>query len=152
MATNSSQPYNLEQALKRGGSTCQPLRVRVLHERLATSDAVKRVFIIGDSSSAGECVVYDKLASGRFHVGSSVVILNASVKVARKNHVEVSARSRVKETGNVTITEEVEEAGRLLFNPPPAEFVKLNTVERSPVKKLVSIKGQVVGVSWNIQY
>ena len=96
MATNSSQPYNLEQALKRGGSTCQPLRVRVLHERLATSDAVKRVFIIGDSSSAGECVVYDKLASGRFHVGSSVVILNASVKVARKNHVEVSARSRVK--------------------------------------------------------
>ncbi|XP_071795561.1 uncharacterized protein [Asterias amurensis] len=102
---------------------------------------------VSDGKTAAECELIgcDEDVVGKMAVGASVVIINASVKQYLRKYLQVTSGSRVTNTGTVDVPDSVRQQAEELINPAPAAFIKLDVVSTSPLKKLVSVKGQIVG-------
>jgi hypothetical protein len=59
----------------------------------------------------------------------------------------VTAKSRVSRIGPVSVPPELEKAAREIAVPPTSKEMPLRDVEKSPVKSMLSIRGQVIAVS-----
>lgn len=105
--------------------------------------------VIGDDTDALECIIYNDKVQHKFVQGASLLLINSFVrKFAHKpSNIEIRSNTRVSNTGRIVISDDIRNKGILLINPQPADFVKLDTIPTSPMKKLVSIRGQVVSVS-----
>lgn len=106
---------------------------------------------VSDGKSAAECELIgcSEDTVRKMAIGASVVIINASVKLYPRKLLKVTSGSRVTNTGTVNVPDSVRQKAEELVNPAPAAFIKVEAVSTSPLKKMVSVKGQIVGVSNN---
>ena len=63
------------------------------------------------------------------------------------NAITLTTKSRVSRIGPVTVSTDIERMAKEIVNPPASAEVTLKEVERSPVKSMLTIRGQIVAVS-----
>lgn len=103
---------------------------------------------VADCTMAVEVVVYDESKASRMQCGQSVMLINATTKQKPSKMIDVGRNTRVKSTGEVDVPQSFEKEARDIINPEPAKFVSLCEAKTSPIKKKMSVRGQVVGVSF----
>ena len=102
---------------------------------------------IADHTMAVELILYDDAKASKLICGGFVSLINSSVKTSPHNQVVVGKNTRVSKTGSFDVPDAKETAARDIINPPAATFLPVPEVKTSPMKKLVSVKGQVIAVS-----
>ena len=92
------------------------------------------------------CVIGDSTCA-KMTVGSSLLIINAVVKRFSngEEHIEIGPNTRVTGSCNVEVPDEVRVKGEELNQS--AEFIPVANVAKSPLKKMVPLRGRVVSVS-----
>lgn len=140
--------------LKRDGPYVPPVTVRVCgvsaeKQYVNQSGEEKRLVYVGvvDSTMAVKCTFCDREMLRNMAVGTTVMLMNMIVKP--DNSITITSKSRVCKTGPVSVSAELERAALELAVPPTSPESPLIDVEKSPVKTMMSIRGQVVAVSNN---
>lgn len=107
-----------------------------------------RVYVgVADSTIAIKCTVYDQEKLRNMEVGSTVMLMNIVVK--QDNSITITSKSRVCKTGPVSVSAEHDRTALELAVPPTSPESPLIDVGKSPVKTMMSTRGQVVAVSNN---
>lgn len=98
-----------------------------------------------DHTMAVKGILYDVSKANVLRNGGTVMLLNVILKKDLKTLV-MTNRSKVLKTGpfQQAVPEYFLKQGQDLACPPPAELVAINKIKMSPVKTMVSIRGQVV--------
>lgn len=101
-----------------------------------------------DHTMAAKGILYDVSKANVLRNGVTVMLLNVILK-KHLNTIVMTNRSKILKTGpfQQEVPEYFQKQGQDLACPPPAEMVAINKIKTSPVKTLVSIRGQVVSVS-----
>lgn len=80
-------------------------------------------------------------------VGSTVMLMNSIIKKDLKAIV-ITNKSKILKTSPLTdVPKEKVEEDHALACPPPAKTVEIKAVHTSPVKTLLTIRGQIISVS-----
>ncbi|KAJ8309714.1 hypothetical protein KUTeg_011579 [Tegillarca granosa] len=101
-------------------------------------------FVVGDSTRIGRVRNYDSSKNSIIKAGNSLIIRKYITKGSGNAKLVITANSKLYKTTEVGTVENAELLAKQELHPPPAPEVTLKDVQRSPIKSLVSIKGQVV--------
>ncbi|XP_061165364.1 uncharacterized protein LOC133174295 [Saccostrea echinata] len=99
---------------------------------------------LADSSMAVRGVLYDVSKMDTFKVGCTVMLLNSIIKKDAVRSIVLTNRSKILKTGPVAVSESLRKEALEMACPPPAEMVDIKAVHTSPVKTVLTIRGQVV--------
>ena len=96
-----------------------------------------------------KAILYDVTKANMLKVGTTLMLLNVIIKRDSKS-VVMTNRSKLLKTSPFleSLPAHLIKEGLELACPPPAEVVSINKIKTSPVKTMVSIRGQVVSVSY----
>lgn len=99
-------------------------------------------------------VLYDSAKLHLMKEGQTVILLNVILKNDVGKSIVMTNRSKVLKTGPMEVPASLIQRGKDIACPPPAAEVNIKTVQTSPVKTLVTLRGQVVSVSifFNIMF
>jgi hypothetical protein len=100
-----------------------------------------------DATMAVKGILYDVNKLNVVKVGSTVMLLNVIMKNETVKSIVITNRSKILKTGHLEVPASLIKQGKEIACPPPAAEVDINTVQTSPVKTLVTLRGQVVSVS-----
>lgn len=100
---------------------------------------------VADSTMAVKCSVYDQEKLRNMAVGTTIMFVNIIVKP--DNSITITSKSRVCKTGPVSVSAEHDRTALELAIPPTYPESPLIDVKKSPVKTMMSTRGQVVAVS-----
>lgn len=93
-------------------------------------------------------VLYDSAKLHLMKEGQTVMLLNVILKNdVGKSSIVMTNKSKVLKTGPMEVPASLIQRGKDIACPPPAAEVNIKTVQTSPVKTLVTLRGQVVSVS-----
>ena len=116
--------------------------------RNASGDQRQSIVIgFADSTMAVKGVLYDASKLNIVKEGTTVMLINVILKSEGGKSVVITNRSKILKTGPIEVPEFLVKQGREIACPPPAAEVDIKTVQTSPVKTLVTLRGQVVSVS-----
>ncbi|KAJ8316057.1 hypothetical protein KUTeg_006071 [Tegillarca granosa] len=101
-------------------------------------------FVVSDSTRIGRVRNYDSSKNSVIKAGNSLIIRNYITKGSGNAKLVITANSKLYKTTEEEAVENAELLAKQELHPPPAPEVTLKDVQRSPMKSLVSIKGQVV--------
>ena len=130
----------------------KPLKVMVL-ERESSVTAYKNAkdedkslinTVVGDSTRAVKCVVFDTTKFERFNEGQCLILRNV---IKKPEHIAVTANTKVFPAAGVNVPPEIRQAGRFLLHPPAAAVATVKDALASPPKTKVSVLGKIVQVS-----
>ena len=121
------------------------VRVKVIAQGALASNS--NHYGVADETMAVEVVLYDETKASKMQCGRYVTIINAMVKNQPHKQIQISKSTRVGSAGSFDVPLALEQAATDLVNPQAATFVSLSEVKTSPIKKLMSVHGQVVAVS-----
>lgn len=100
--------------------------------------------VIGDKSGIARCRNYDPAKDKKLKEGHSIVLKNYITKGEGVFRLVFTSSTLIYKGAEVeTVPGAVEMAERELF-PPPAPFTELKDVKRSPIRSIISVKGQIV--------
>ena len=104
---------------------------------------------LADHTMAAKAILYDVTKANMLKVGTTLMLLNVIIKRDSKS-VVMTNRSKLLKTSPFleSLPAHLIKEGLELACPPPAEVVSINKIKTSPVKTMVSIRGQVVSVSY----
>lgn len=116
--------------------------------RNASGDQRESVTVgFADQSMAAKGTLYDMTKKDTLRVGSTVMLMNSIIKKDMKTIV-ITNKSKVLKTSPLEdVPRERIQEGHALACPPPAETVEIKAVHTSPVKTLLTIRGQIISVS-----
>lgn len=100
-----------------------------------------------DNTMAVKGVLYDSAKLHLMKEGQTVMLLNVILKNDVGKSIVMTNRSKVLKTGPMEVPAPLIQRGKDIACPPPAAEVNIKTVQTSPVKTLVTLRGQVVSVS-----
>lgn len=92
-------------------------------------------------------VLYDSAKLPLMKEGQTVMLLNVILKNDMGKSIVLTNRSKVLKTGPLEVPAALIKQGKDIACPPPAAEVDIKTVQTSPIKTLVTLRGQVVSVS-----
>lgn len=122
-----------------------PLHVRVVGK--STQGGSSR-YAVADEKAAAECIVYDGKKEKLMATDACIMIINCNIKHSQmKKFIEITDQTRVSNTGRVSVPDDIRKQAEMIVQYKAAEFIKVDSIATSPVKKMVSVRGQVVGVS-----
>lgn len=103
---------------------------------------------LADHTMAAKAILYDVTKANMLKAGTTLMLLNVIIKRDSKS-VVMTNRSKLLKTSPFleSLPAHLIKEGLELACPPPAEVVSINKIKTSPVKTMVSIRGQVVSVS-----
>lgn len=78
------------------------------------------------------------------------MLLNVIVK--DNNSLTLTTKSRISKVGDVKVSSERQKAAREIAFPLMSSEVPLKDIEKSPIKSMLSVRGQIVAVSTCISY
>lgn len=105
-----------------------------------------RDFIISDPTRIARVRSYDPTKDNLLKPGNSIIIKNYITKASGTFKFVVTSTTKIYKTANVDTIKNAESLAKNALNPPPAPEVLLKDVRKSPIKSLVSVKGQIVQV------
>ena len=135
---------NLHDIVKSEKPYTLPIRVRILDKGEGHNE---NNIAVGDDSAVIECIIYDKDKLKALKLDDSVMIINGVIKKKPRTLLEIGSHTRIIKTGTVNTTDANRQEAINIVHPPAANFLDVASVESSPLKKLISLRGQVVGVS-----
>lgn len=97
-----------------------------------------------DNTMAVKGVLYDSAKLHLMKEGQTVMLLNVILKNDVGKSIVMTNRSKVLKTGPMEVPASLIQRGKDIACPPPAAEVNIKTVQTSPVKTLVTLRGQVV--------
>lgn len=97
---------------------------------------------VADSSMIAKCTLYDTSKLKVLQEGNSVMLLNVIVK--DNNSLTLTTKSRISKVGDVKVSSERQKAAREIAFPPMSSEVPLKDIEKSPIKSMLSVRGQIV--------
>lgn len=107
----------------------------------------KRQYIIAgiaDTSRAAKLILYDQGKFNKMKEGNNLLLRNFIVKPDPEGSLLGTSNTRIFPTGHIEVQEPLVLLARKLVNPPEAEVQPLVKALASPLKKKVSVRGQVV--------
>uniref|UniRef100_K1PZW8 Replication protein A 70 kDa DNA-binding subunit n=1 Tax=Magallana gigas TaxID=29159 RepID=K1PZW8_MAGGI len=118
---------------------------QVVQYRNASGDQRESVTVgFADQSMAAKGTLYDMTKKDTLRVGSTVMLMNSIIKKDMKTIV-ITNKSKVLKTSPLEdVPRERIQEGHALACPPPAETVEIKAVHTSPVKTLLTIRGQII--------
>lgn len=121
---------------------------QVVQYRNASGDQRESVTVgFADQSMAAKGTLYDMTKKDTLKVGSTVMLMNSIIKKDLETIV-ITNKSKILKTSPLTdVPKERVEEGHALACPPPAKTVEIKAVHTSPVKTLLTIRGQIISVS-----
>ena len=138
--------------MKREGPYVPPISVKICgvsreKEYVNANGEEKKFVILGvaDATMAVKCTLYDMTKLKDLEEGKSAMLFNTIIK--DDNAITLTSKSRVSRIGPVTVSTDIERVAKEIVNPPASAEVTLKEVERSPVKSMLTIRGQIVAVS-----
>lgn len=138
--TNKDGPYSAPVNVKICGVAGEKTYVNANGEE-------KKYAVLGvaDSSMIAKCTLYDTSKLKVLQEGNSVMLLNVIVK--DNNSLTLTTKSRISKVGDVKVSSERQKAAREIAFPPMSSEVPLKDIEKSPIKSMLSVRGQIVAVS-----
>jgi hypothetical protein len=137
---------------KKEGSYISPINVKICgvtkeNEYVNANGEGKKYVIIGvaDSTMIAKCTLYVMSKLKDLQVGNSIMLLNIIVK--ENNSLTLTVKSRISKIGEVKVSEERFQAAKEIAHPPISPEMPLKDIEKSPVKSMMSVRGQIVAVS-----
>ncbi|XP_038064962.1 uncharacterized protein LOC119735339 [Patiria miniata] len=112
-------------------------------DQATASNGIK--FAIADSTTCCECIMYDVSKLPKMTLGSSIALINPMVKQSPQQQILILKRTRVISAGKVEVPTEIAERAKTLLHPQPAPFIEICDIPTSPLSKMVSVKGKVIG-------
>lgn len=97
-----------------------------------------------DYTMAVKGVLYDSAKLPLMKEGQTVMLLNVILKNYIGKSIVLTNRSKVLKTGPLEVPAALIKQGKYIACPPPAAEVDIKTVQTSPIKTLVTLRGQVV--------
>ncbi|XP_056002815.1 uncharacterized protein LOC130049384, partial [Ostrea edulis] len=97
-----------------------------------------------DSTMAVKGVLYDTSKLNLVKDGTTVMLLNVIMKNDSAKSIVITNSSKILKTGPLEVPESLIKQGKAIACPPPADKVDIKSVQTSPVKTLVTLRGQVV--------
>lgn len=91
--------------------------------------------------------VYDRTKETTLQKENTVILMNYIFKTEPSESIIITKNSKVMNTSNFEVGQELLDRAELIANPPPAVTIPIKKAKTSPVKTLVSIQGRVVSVS-----
>lgn len=138
--------------MKREGPYVPPISVKICaisrqKEYVNADGEEKKYLILGiaDTTMAAKCTLYDLTKVKDLEQGKSAMLFNTIIKA--DNSITIISKSRVSRIGPITVPSEIENAAQVMANPPASAEVTLKEIDKSPVKSMLSVRGQVVAVS-----
>lgn len=138
--------------MKREGPYTPPIKVKVggvsrQREYTNSNGEEKKYVILGlaDNTMAVKATLYDTTKMENLIEGSSVMLFNIILKSDKT--ITLTAKTKVGKVAPLHVEDDLLRTARELAIPPPSPEVPLREVERSPVKTMLSVSGQIVGVS-----
>lgn len=102
---------------------------------------------LADSTKAVKAILYDISMEEMFEVGSVVLLLNCIIK-KDQNTIVLTKRTKIRRsTLGQKVPTEIQEQAYAIACPPAAAEISVKDVQTSPIKSMVSVKGQVTAVS-----
>ena len=121
---------------------------QVVQYRNANGDQRESMTVgFADQSMAVKGTLYDLTKKETLRVGTTVMLMNTIIKRDMKTIVITNKSKVLKTSPLANISEERIKEGHALACPPPADRVQIKSVHSSPVKTLVTIRGQIISVS-----
>lgn len=136
--TNKDGPYSAPVNVKICGVAGEKTYVNANGEE-------KKYAVLGvaDSSMIAKCTLYDTSKLKVLQEGNSVMLLNVIVK--DNNSLTLTTKSRISKV--VKVSSERQKAAKEIAFPPMSSEVPLKDIEKSPIKSMLSVRGQIVAVS-----
>lgn len=137
-SVSSSAPYQKSMKVK---VICWDAPTSYVNEKKEEKELLN--VVVGDSTKAVKCVVYDKKKFHRFSAAHTLIIRNV---IKKPESFAITSATVVIPTAQMTLPEHIVQEGRNILHPPPAEVVSLERALASPPRTKVSVRGTIMQV------